>query len=101
MTMSPPALAVVAVFTARPGNEAAVEEQLRLLVVPTRAEPGCIRYELNRATEPGVWFFTEIWASAEAHAMHVATDHIRRMLDATVPLLARPITELKGEILTG
>jgi quinol monooxygenase YgiN len=89
------------VFTAQPGNEAAVEEQLLRLVVPTRAEAGCIRYELNRAAEPGVWFFTEIWASAEAHAMHIATDHIRRMLDSTLPLLARPITEYKGEILAG
>lgn len=101
MTTPTRALAVVAVFTAAPTHAAEVEAQLRRLVAPTRAEEGCIRYELNRAAEPGVWFFTEIWASAEAHAMHVGTEHIRQMLHATLPLLATPIQEYKGEILAG
>ena len=95
------ALAVVAVFTAEPAHAAEVEAQLRRLVEPTLAEEGCVRYELSRAAEPGVWFFTEIWASAEAHARHVRTEHIRQMLHATLPLLARPIQEYKGEVLAG
>jgi quinol monooxygenase YgiN len=95
------ALAVVAVFTAKPADAAEVEAQLRRLIEPTRAEDGCLRYELNRAAEPGVWFFTEIWASAEAHARHVGTEHIKQMLHATLPLLAGPIQEYKGEILAG
>jgi quinol monooxygenase YgiN len=102
MTAPGSPLVVVAVFAARPGREAELQAELSLAVGPTRAEPGCLRYELNRATnEPGVFFFTETWASAAHHAAHLGTAHIRRLLTVVPAMLAGPIVEHKGELLEG
>jgi quinol monooxygenase YgiN len=96
MTMIRP-LAVVAVFRAAPGRLDDLEAELAALVIPTRAERGCLRYELNRATnEPDVLFFVEIWASQGAHEAHLGTPHIRHLLEVVDGLVAEPIRELKG-----
>ena len=96
------ALVVVAVFVARPGRDAELERTLLDLVRPTRAEDGCIRYELNRAVdETGVLFFTEIWASAAHHHAHLGTPHVRRLLEVVPELLATSIREYKGSLLAG
>ena len=94
-------LAVVALFVARPGREDDLERALLALVEPTRAEAGCLRYELNRSTrEPGRLFFTEVWASAAHHRAHLETPHVRALLHALPDLVAAPIREYAGAPLT-
>ena len=44
--MSP--LTVIAKFKAKSGSEEQLYEELRNLVAPTRAEEGCINYDLHR-----------------------------------------------------
>jgi quinol monooxygenase YgiN len=95
-------LVVVAIFRAAPGRFDDLEAELTALIAPTRAEAGCQRYELNRATsEAGVLYFTEIWSSPAAHEAHLATPHIRRLLTVVADLVAEPIRELKGHQLGG
>jgi inosose dehydratase len=90
-------LVVAAIFRAAEGRFDDLEAELAALVAPTRAEAGCQRYELNRATnEPGVLYFTEIWASPAAHEAHLRTPHIRHLADVLADLVAEPIRELKG-----
>lgn len=98
MTATPP-LVVVAVFRAVAGRIDDLETELAALVLPTRAETGCLRYELNRAAnEPDVLFFTETWAHRAAHEAHLRTPHIRHLLDVVDGLIAEPIREFKGHL---
>lgn len=42
---------VIARFVARDGMEGRLEQELRAMVEPTRAEPGCINYDLHRQSD--------------------------------------------------
>lgn len=69
-------LTVIAKLTAKPGKEDALLPMLKALVAPTRAEAGCINYELHRSHEhPGTFIFTESWASHEAWEAHKKSTH--------------------------
>ena len=64
---------------AKEGQEAAVEQELRALIVPTRREPGCFGYSLHRsADQPSVFLLHEVWASRDHHARHTQTPHFQR-----------------------
>jgi len=69
---------VLAVYFAATGKAEELEETLRELVQPSRAEPGCLRYELLRSQDGyGEFVFVEEWASEEALELHRQTDHLR------------------------
>ena len=70
-------LTVVARLKARPGQEEALGAMLRALLAPTRAEAGCIAYDLHRShEEPGLFVFTESWASRAEWEAHMAAPHL-------------------------
>lgn len=70
-------LTVVAKLTAQPGKEAELLPMLQALVAPTRAEAGCINYELHRSHEqPGTFLFTESWATKELWEAHMKSSHL-------------------------
>lgn len=55
---------VVAVVTAKAGSEKLVGEALSALVGPTRAEEGCICYQIFvSAADPAIFVALEIWRS--------------------------------------
>ena len=94
----PRELTVVAVFQARPGQDEALGEALLAMLAPTRAEDGCIRYDLHRTRGvAGHWFFDEIWASAAHHAAHRETPHVQALIARGGMLYDAPITEYKGD----
>jgi quinol monooxygenase YgiN len=73
------AVTLVVHMKSRDGQELLLEAELRALVAPTRKEEGCLLYELHRSADaPGGFLFYEIWASREAHAAHLRTDHFLR-----------------------
>jgi quinol monooxygenase YgiN len=73
---------VVGSFMARPGKELEAEEAFRALVAPTHAEDGCVLYALHRGVDdPGRLAFVERWASRQALDAHLATPHIKAVLD--------------------
>lgn len=73
------ALTLVVHMKSRPGQEMLLEAELRALVGPTRKEEGCLLYDLHRwADGEGAFLFHEVWASREAHAAHLRTDHFLR-----------------------
>ena len=83
---------VVARFSARPGMEDRVREELRRLLAPTRAETGCLNYDLHEAPgSPGEFMFHENWTSAAALDRHLASAHIAAWRAVAADLLARPI----------
>jgi quinol monooxygenase YgiN len=49
-------------------------------VGPTRAEPGCLTYDLHQsATDPTEFLFHENWASEEAFTAHAASTAEHRL----------------------
>jgi quinol monooxygenase YgiN len=95
--MDPAPLVVVALVRARPERAAALAPILQSMLSPTRAEPGCRRYDLHRSIDdPSVFFFYEVWASESDHRGHLGTRHVRRFLEAAPDLLDGPVGEYRG-----
>jgi quinol monooxygenase YgiN len=79
MPESPIILSVV--LEAAPGREQELGSLLSSLVAPTRAEAGCLGYELNSSREkPGVFFFYEKFADQNALDSHVNSPHFQNFL---------------------
>jgi len=84
-----PDVDVIAVIIAKLGSASKVESALRDLVAPTRAEPGCISYELYGSAASDTTFFTiEKWRTQADLDAHVQTPHIHAALEATADHLA-------------
>lgn len=76
-----PDLIVVATITAHPGSELLVRSALDQIVPPSRAEAGCIRYDLHQDLgDPATFVMLEAWDDAEALARHEATPHFRELV---------------------
>ena len=60
------------------GREDEIQRELLSLTVPTRAEPGSIRYDLYQSTTRRNEFMRfEVWRSPEDLELHKATPHLR------------------------
>ncbi|MBW0368009.1 putative quinol monooxygenase [Ensifer adhaerens] len=85
-------VSLIATLTARPETQ---EELFRLLVdqvEPTRAEHGCIDYNLHvDAIDPCVFAFYENWKSQADLDAHMEMQHLKPMLSQIDRLLASPI----------
>ena len=74
-------LIVVATITAKAGHEAAVKAALERVVVSSRAEAGCLRYDLHvDLAKPASFVMLEAWRDAEALAVHEATPHFQELV---------------------
>ena len=70
--MSAAPLTVIAIITAKEGQEAALRALQEKLVVETRAEDGCLRYELNQSLDDGrILIFVESWETEEKWRAHI------------------------------
>ena len=91
---------VVAQFTVRAADiDDFVAAAKRLLVEPTQAELGCIRYELCQdLTEPTQFVMLESWASAADLDRHLAQDALGTALDELRPFItaAPTVSRLKS-----
>ena len=57
--------------------------ELEKLVAPTRAEAGCLQYDLHRDDEdPAHFLFFENWESRELWQAHMAAPHLAAYLEA-------------------
>ena len=75
--MSQPFTAI-ATLIAKPGQQDALEQALRALVEPSRAEDGCSQYDLHRdLADPQVCYVIEHWASEEILHTHNASAHFQ------------------------
>lgn len=63
---------------AKPDQVDSVKETLLALTTSSRAESGCVQYDLHRDNaNPAVFYFYEIWASYAAWQEHMQTDHLK------------------------
>ena len=81
---------VTAIVKVKPGLEEQARQVLLNAVAPTRAEPGCLNYDLHQsASDPTEFLFHENWASGDAFKSHQdsASEHrlaLRRQLSGLV-----------------
>lgn len=77
-------LTIIANVHARPGQVDLVKAELKKLVPLTRAEEGCINFDLHQDNnDPAHFFLYENWASREVWEAHKGGAHLREYMDAT------------------
>ncbi len=90
--MNPETVTVVANFKAKKGGEKQVREALISMIEPTRAEQGCINYDLHEsAGDPTAFVFYENWVSQADLDRHLKTSHIQKAISRAEPFLAEPV----------
>ncbi|MDQ0321404.1 quinol monooxygenase YgiN [Pararhizobium capsulatum DSM 1112] len=86
---------VIAYLKAHPGKAADVLAAAQPLIAETRAEDGCIYYELyQKPGEPETLVFVENWSSRVALQAHFETAHIAAFGKATADLVAESRVEV-------
>ncbi|NQD92901.1 antibiotic biosynthesis monooxygenase [Pseudomonas sp. CrR25] len=74
----PTPLTLVATLITRDGHAAAVEAGLRQLVDASRAEVGCLQYDLHQHRDnPQVFVMLEQWLDAAALSAHQQSPHFQ------------------------
>jgi len=77
-------LTIVANIHAKPDHVDLVKAELEKLVPATRAEPGCIQYDLHQDNEnPTHFLFYENWESREHWQTHMSAPHLAAYMKAT------------------
>lgn len=90
-----PDLIIVATITAHSGSELLVRSALDQIVPPSRAEAGCIRYDLHQDLgDPATFVMLEAWDDAEALARHEATPHFLELVKTIGEVADIKITKL-------
>ncbi len=77
-------LIIVANIKAKSDKVDLVKAELKKLVDTTRAEKGCIQYDLHQDNEnPAHFLFFENWASRELWLTHMDSPHLKGYMAAT------------------
>ncbi len=88
MTTFSDRLDVVAVLRARPERSDEVCDALRSLIEPTRAEAGCLRYDLGQAQDdPSTFILTETWRSRADLDAHFAKPYFQALVAQQATML--------------
>jgi len=73
--------------------EKTLRAKLLSLVQPTRAETGCIMYDLYQASDDtGLFMFYECWKSKDDLEKHLQKPYIKSFMETADELLAEPVT---------
>jgi len=77
-------LTIVARILAKEEKRDFVKAELLKLITITRAEDGCINYDLHQDTEnPNVFLFHENWENRELWQIHMNNTHLADYMKAT------------------
>ncbi|WP_299480885.1 putative quinol monooxygenase [uncultured Roseibium sp.] len=77
-------LTIVANIKANPDKVELVKSELLKLIDITRAETGCINYDLHQDNEnPAHFMFYENWDSRELWQTHMSAPHLAAYMEAT------------------
>ena len=79
-----PKLTIIANILAKPDKIDFVKAELEKLIPITRAEAGCIQYDLHQDNEnPAYFMFYENWESRELWQTHMNAPHLAAYMEAT------------------
>lgn len=89
-------LTIVARIDAASGKEDLIRRELEKLVPITRAEAGCLQYDLHEDNaKPGAFLFFENWENRDLWQAHMNAPHLAAYLAATEGAVAQfSITEM-------
>ncbi len=88
----PEKITVVAHANAKKGKETELKKILLGLLAPTRAEKGCLNYDLHQSLQnPCEFVFHENWTNQEVLDAHLQTRHIAEAMTAAQSFLAEPV----------
>ncbi|AZB41344.1 antibiotic biosynthesis monooxygenase [Bacillus sp. FJAT-42376] len=77
-----------AIMKAKSGKEEQLFAEMKKAIAPSRAEEGCISYDLHRSKEdPGVFVFYENWKDQAAVDSHMQAPHYKAYREAIAPLV--------------
>lgn len=77
-------LTVIAHIKAKPDQIDLVQTELKKLIPITRAEEGCIQYDLHQDNDnPAHFLFYENWESRELWQRHMGNQHLQEYISAT------------------
>lgn len=69
-------IVLIATLTIKSGSAEAVIAAAKPCIEGTRAEPGCVSYDLNHSvTDPDTMVFVERWATRDAIDAHMRMPH--------------------------
>lgn len=87
-------------FHARPGSEPAVKEAITDVLVPSRAEAGCLSIHAFRSTRDSRLFYIHSrWIDEAAFEHHASLPHTVRFLERVQPLIDHPLDVTRAEML--
>ncbi len=82
--MTPEKLTIVAKILVKPEKKELVKRELLKLIAPTRAEKGCINYDLHQDNDDeNLFLFYENWKSRALWQDHMNSTHIADYKKAT------------------
>ncbi|GAA4239167.1 putative quinol monooxygenase [Actinomadura meridiana] len=86
-------LTIVASFSAKPGQEQRLRDELNAMIAPSLAEEGCLGYQPyvdpNRADRMVI---VEEWADGDALDHHFSLPHFKHVAEVLDEILAEPFT---------
>ncbi|MCA1551807.1 antibiotic biosynthesis monooxygenase [Bradyrhizobium sp. BRP19] len=86
----------IAFIRAQKGKSEQLGEHLLALVEPSRAEPGCINYDVHRSNDDfELWCVYENWKSADDLTAHFQLPHMQRFIEA-IPSLVEGELDLRA-----
>jgi quinol monooxygenase YgiN len=85
-------ITVISHVRARKGYEAIVRDMLQRLVVPSRAESGCLEYSLHESiADPTLYVIYQVWDNEAALVAHSSAPHTAGFRRAAPGVLDGPI----------
>jgi quinol monooxygenase YgiN len=87
--MSHQQVTLIATLRAKPGFERRLGELLLPMVEPSRAEPGCLNYDVHQSDrDPAVWVIYENWRSRADLDAHFQLPHFLKLAAELPAVLA-------------
>lgn len=82
--MSNQSLTIVARILAKEEKRELVKSELLKLIAPTRAEEGCLNYDLHQDEQnPNLFLFHENWVNRDLWQKHMSNAHLAAYVKAT------------------
>jgi len=93
-------LFIFARFHALEGQEDAVAEALREVVLPSRKEAGCLSLNAFRSIrDPRLFYVHSCWTDEAAFDLHASLPHTVRFVERVEPLLDHPMEVTRAEMM--
>ena len=85
-------LTVIAKFQTKPGLESRYKQELQGMLAPSRAETGCLNYDVFQSNDdPAIFFTYENWTGKDALDAHMETPHFKALSEKSKEILAKPM----------